>query len=280
MRKQADLLFHAVSLAALVIALVALAVLVFDIVADGGSRLSWQFLTNIASRHPEEAGVYHALMGSIWVILLTGALALPIGVAAAVYLEEYGTRSRLARFIELNIANLAAVPSIIYGLLGLGLFVRFLGMGQSVMAGASTLALLALPVVILSTREALRTVPSTIREGSYALGATKWQTIWNQVLPMALPGILTGLILSLSRAIGETAPLIAIGALTYIPFAPDGIWSKFTVLPIQIFNWVSRPQPEFKVNAAAGILVLLVLLVSMNAVAIVVRDRFQRRGRA
>ena len=280
MRKQADLLFHAVSLAALVIALVALAVLVFDIVADGGSRLNWQFLTNIASRHPEEAGVYHALMGSIWVILLTGALALPIGVAAAVYLEEYGTRSRLARFIELNIANLAAVPSIIYGLLGLGLFVRFLGMGQSVMAGASTLALLALPVVILSTREALRTVPSTIREGSYALGATKWQTIWNQVLPMALPGILTGLILSLSRAIGETAPLIAIGALTYIPFAPDGIWSKFTVLPIQIFNWVSRPQPEFKVNAAAGILVLLVLLVSMNAVAIVVRDRFQRRGRA
>ena len=280
MRKQADLLFHAVSLATLVIALVALAVLVFDIVADGGSRLNWQFLTNIASRHPEEAGVYHALMGSIWVILLTGALALPIGVAAAVYLEEYGTRSRLARFIELNIANLAAVPSIIYGLLGLGLFVRFLGMGQSVMAGASTLALLALPVVILSTREALRTVPSTIREGSYALGATKWQTIWNQVLPMALPGILTGLILSLSRAIGETAPLIAIGALTYIPFAPDGIWSKFTVLPIQIFNWVSRPQPEFKVNAAAGILVLLVLLVSMNAVAIVVRDRFQRRGRA
>ena len=280
MRKQADLLFHAVSLATLVIALAALAVLVFDIVADGGSRLNWQFLTNIASRRPEEAGVYHALMGSIWVILLTGALALPIGVAAAVYLEEYGTRSRLARFIELNISNLAAVPSIIYGLLGLGLFVRFLGMGQSVMAGASTLALLALPVVILSTREALRTVPSTIREGSYALGATKWQTIWNQVLPMALPGILTGLILSLSRAIGETAPLIAIGALTYIPFAPDGIWSKFTVLPIQIFNWVSRPQPEFKVNAAAGILVLLVLLVSMNAVAIVVRDRFQRRGRA
>jgi phosphate transport system permease protein len=223
--------------------------------------------------------VYHALMGSIWVILLTAALALPIGVAAAIYLEEYGTRSRLARFIELNIANLAAVPSIIYGLLGLGLFVRFMAMGQSVMAGASTLALLALPVVILSTREALRTVPSTIREGSYALGATKWQTIWNQVLPMALPGILTGLILALSRAIGETAPLITIGALTYIPFAPDGIWSKFTVLPIQVFNWVSRPQPEFKVNAAAGILVLLVLLLSMNAVAVVVRDRFQRRGR-
>lgn len=279
MRKHADLIFQVVSLGALLVALAALAALVFDIVSDGAGRLSFSFLANIASRKPEEAGVYHALMGSIWVIALTGALALPIGVAAAIYLEEYGSRSRTARFIELNISNLAAVPSIIYGLLGLGLFVRLMGMGQSVMAGAATLALLALPVVIMSTREALRTVPSSIREGSYALGATKWQTIWNQVLPMALPGVLTGLILALSRAIGETAPLITIGALTYIPFAPDGIWSKFTVLPIQVFNWVSRPQPEFKANAAAGILVLMVLLLSMNAVAIIVRDRQQRRGR-
>lgn len=280
MTRQADRLFQMVSLAALVIALGALAVLVYDILSDGASRVDWQFLTSIASRRPEEAGVYHALMGTVWVIVLTGAIALPIGVGAAVYLEEYGSRSRTARFIELNIANLAAVPSIIYGLLGLGLFVRFLAMGQSVLAGASTLALLALPVVILSTREALRTVPGTIREGSYALGATKWQTIWYQVLPISLPGILTGLILSLSRAIGETAPLITIGALTYIPFAPDGIWSKFTVLPIQVFNWVSRPQPEFKVNAAAGILVLMVLLLAMNTVAAIVRDRFQRQGRA
>ena len=279
MRKHADLIFQLVSLSALVIALAALAALVFDIISDGAGRLSFQFLTNIASRKPEEAGVYHALMGSIWVIALTGALALPIGVAAAIFLEEYGSRSRMARFIELNISNLAAVPSIIYGLLGLGLFVRLMGMGQSVLAGAATLALLALPVVILSTREALRTVPNSIREGSYALGATKWQTIWHQVLPMALPGVLTGLILALSRAVGETAPLITIGALTYIPFAPDGIWSKFTVLPIQVFNWVSRPQPEFKANAAAGILVLMVLLLSMNAIAIVVRDRQQRRGR-
>ncbi len=279
MRKHADLAFQLVSLGTLVVALAALAALVFDIISDGASRLSFQFLTNIASRNAEQAGVYHALMGSIWVIGLTGALALPTGVAAAIYLEEYGTRSRAARFIELNISNLAAVPSIIYGLLGLGLFVRLMNMGQSVMAGAMTLALLALPVVIMSTREALRTVPSSIREGSYALGATKWQTIWNQVLPMALPGVLTGLILALSRAIGETAPLITIGALTYIPFAPDGVWSKFTVLPIQVFNWVSRPQPEFKANAAAAILVLMVLLLSMNAIAIVVRDRQQRRGR-
>jgi len=280
MRKHADLLFQIVSLAALIVALAALGALVFDIFRDGASRLSWSFIVNIASRNAEEAGVYHALMGSIWVIALTAVMALPVGVAAAIYLEEYGTRSRIARFIELNIANLAAVPSIIYGLLGLGLFVRLMGMGQSVMAGASTLALLALPVVILSTREALRTVPSSIREGSYALGATKWQTIWHQVLPMAMPGVLTGLILALSRAIGETAPLITIGALTYIPFAPDSVWSKFTVLPIQVFNWVSRPQADFKANAAAGILVLLALLLSMNAIAIIVRDRQQRQGRA
>ena len=280
MRKHADLLFAIVSASTLVIALTALGALVYDIVRDGGSRLSWSFLVNIASRNADQAGVYHALMGSIWVIALTGIIALPTGVAAAIFLEEYGSRSRMARFIELNIANLAAVPSIIYGLLGLGLFVRWMGMGQSVLAGATTLALLALPVVILSTREALRTVPNSIREGSYALGATKWQTIWNQVLPMALPGVLTGLILALSRAIGETAPLITIGALTYIPFAPDSIWSKFTVLPIQVFNWVSRPQTEFKENAAAAILVLLALLLSMNAIAIFVRDRYQRRGRA
>jgi phosphate transport system permease protein len=275
-----DRLFELVALFVLLLALAALAVLVYDIISDGAGRLNWQFLTSLASRRASSAGIYHALAGSIFVIALTGLLALPIGVASAIYLEEYGTRSRIARLIEINISNLAAVPSIIYGLLGLGLFVRALAMERSVLAGAATLALLALPVVILSTREALRTVPSTIREGSYALGATKWQTIWYQVLPMAMPGILTGLILSLSRAIGETAPLITIGALTYVPFAPDGIWSAFTVLPIQIFNWVSRPQADFQVNAAAGIIVLLVLLLVMNATAIVLRDRFQRKLRS
>jgi phosphate transport system permease protein len=279
-RHRADLAFRIVALSTLVFALVTLAALVFDVVSDGIGRLDLQFLTSLASRKPEQAGIYHALAGSIWVIVLTAALAMPLGVASAVYLEEYGTRSRTARFIEINIANLAAVPSIIYGLLGLGVFVRVMGMGRSVMAGACTLALLALPVVILATREALRTVPSTIREGSYALGATKWQTIWHQVLPMAMPGILTGLILSLSRAIGETAPLITIGALTYIPFAPDGIWSPFTVLPIQVFNWVSRPQVAFKDNAAAGILVLMAMLLAMNAIAVFLRDRLQRQGRS
>jgi phosphate transport system permease protein len=275
-----DRLFEVVALLVLLLALAALAALIYDILSGGLGRLNWQFMTNVASRRAQSAGIYHAFAGSIWVILVTAALALPIGVAAAVYLEEYGSRSRLARLIEINISNLAAVPSIIYGLLGLGLFVRALGMDRSVMAGASTLALLALPVVILSTREALRTVPSSIREGSYALGATQWQTIWHQVLPMSMPGILTGLILALSRAIGETAPLITIGALTYVPFAPDSIWSPFTVMPIQIFNWVSRPQADFHDNAAAGIIVLLGLLLLMNAIAIVLRDRYQRQGRA
>jgi phosphate transport system permease protein len=276
-RRIADTAFEGLALAVLCVALGALAVLMADVWSDGASRLSWEFLSSFPSRHPEEAGIRHALAGSIFVIALTGALAVPIGVAAAIYLEEYGTRSVTARIIEINITNLAAVPSIIYGLLGLGLFVRAMGMGRSVMAGASTLALLVLPVVILTTREALRAVPKSIREGSYALGATKWQTIWHQVLPVALPGMLTGTILALSRAIGETAPLITIGALTFVAFAPDGIWSPFTVLPIQIFNWVSRPQVEFRTNAAAAILVLLALLLTMNGAAIWLRDRYQKR---
>ena len=250
--------------------------LLYDVFSDGWGRLNWQFLTSIPSRRPAEAGIYSALIGTLWLIGLTTIMALPVGVAAAIYLEEYGNGNWLARIIEINIANLAGVPSIIYGLLGLGLFVRTLGFGRSVLAGAATMALLVLPIVILSTREALRTVPKSMREGSYALGATKWQTIWHQVLPSALPGLFTGLILALSRAIGETAPLITIGALTYVPFAPDSIWSPFTVLPIQIFNWLSRPQVAFAENAAAGIIVLLVLLLAMNSIAIVLRDRLQR----
>ena len=258
------------------LALIALGALIYDVARDGVGRLSWQFLTSYPSRRAGEAGILAALAGSMFVILLTAVIAIPLGVSAAIYLEEYGGRGRVSRLIEINIANLAGVPSIIYGLLGLGLFVRVMGMGRSVLAGASTLALLVLPVVILATREALRAVPGTLREASYALGATKWQTVWHQVLPAAMPGVLTGLILALSRAIGETAPLITIGALTYVPFAPDSIWSPFTVLPIQIFNWVSRPQAAFAENAAAGIVVLLGLLLAMNAVAIVLRDRFQQ----
>lgn len=271
-----DLLLQSMAILVLLLALASLAALIVDVVSDGWGRLDWSFLTSFPSRRASEAGIYPALVGTLWVITLTACLAVPTGVAAAIYLEEYGTGGRLARLIEVNISNLAGVPSIIYGLLGLGLFVRMAGLGRSVLAGAATLALLVLPVVILSTREALRTVPPSIREASLALGATKWQTIWHQVLPIAMPGVLTGLILALSRAIGETAPLITIGALTYVPFAPDSVWSPFTVLPIQIFNWLSRPQEAFAQNASAGILVLLLVLLTMNAVAIVLRDRYQR----
>lgn len=277
-RQLADWLLQAAGLSVTLLGLAVLGALLVDVAMDGLGRVSWQFLTSFPSRRPEEAGIYAALVGTIYVIMLTALIAVPIGVGAAIYLEEYGARGRLSRIIEINIANLAGVPSIIYGLLGLALFVRALGFGRSVIAGAATLALLVLPVVILSTREALRAVPPSLREGSYALGATKWQTIWYQVLPVALPGTLTGLILALSRAIGETAPLITIGALTYVPFAPDSVWSPFTVLPIQIFNWVSRPQVEFLRNAAAGIIVLLVLLLVMNGLAAWVRDRFRAEG--
>jgi phosphate transport system permease protein len=271
-----DRLLAAFGLLATLLGLIALGALLYDVFRDGVGRLSWEFLTSYPSRRPAEAGIFPALVGSFFVIALTAAIAIPVGVAAAVHLEEYGARGQMSRIIEINIANLAGVPSIIYGLLGLGLFVRVMEMGRSVLAGACTLALLVLPVVILSTREALRAVPFSLREASYALGATKWQTTWHQVLPAALPSILTGLILSLSRAIGETAPLITIGALTYVPFVPEDIWSPFTVLPIQIFNWVSRPQAAFAENAAAGIVVLLGVLLVVNATAIVLRDRLQR----
>ncbi len=275
-RRFGDGLLQSMAILVLLLVLVSLGALIYDVVVDGAGRLSWQFLTSFPSRRAAEAGIYPALIGTVYVISLTTVLALPLGIAAAIYLEEYGTAGWFSRMIEVNIANLAGVPSIIYGLLGLGLFVRTFGFGRSVLAGASTLALLALPIVILSTREALRAVPKSIREASYALGATKLQTIRHQVVPSALPGMLTGLILAISRTIGETAPLITIGALTYVPFAPDGIWSPFTVLPIQIFNWLSRPQAAFAGNASAGIIVLLLVLIAMNAVAIVVRDRFQR----
>jgi phosphate transport system permease protein len=278
-RRLADLLLQGMGVAALALGLGALVALVGDVLIDGAARLSWQFLTSYPSRRAASAGILPALVGSLNIIGLTILLSVPMGVAAAVYLEEYGGRNRLARVIEVNIANLAGVPSIIYGLLGLGLFVRAAGFGQSVLAGAATLAILVLPTIILATREALRTVPPSLREASYALGATKWQTVWSVVLPVAVPGILTGMILSVSRAIGETAPLITIGALTYVPFVPDSVWSPFTVLPIQIFNWVSRPQADFATNAAAAIVVLLVLLLTLNGLAIWLRDRYRRQPR-
>lgn len=273
-----DRLLQWAGLTVLAVALGALLVLLWAVVRDGAPQLSWRFVTGYPSRRPELAGLWPALIGTLWLLVLTAVIALPLGVGAAVYLEEYARRTWLSRLIEINIANLAGVPSIIYGLLGLGLFVRTLHMDRSVLAGASTLALLVLPMIILTTREALRAVPTSVREASLALGATRGQTIWHQVLPQALPGLLTGVILALSRAIGETAPLVTLGALTYVPFVPNSVWSPFTALPIQIFAWISRPQPGFRVTAAAGIVVMLVVLVSMNAVAVWLRDRARRRS--
>ena len=263
--------------AAAAVGVVTLAVLLLDVLADGLGRLTPQFLASYPSRHPEEAGIKAALWGSVWMIALTAVMAFPLGVGAAIYLEEYASDTWINRLIEVNIANLAGVPSIVYGLLGLELFVRALAFGRSVLAGAATMALLVLPIIIIASREAIRAVPPSIREASYALGATRWQTTRHHVLPSAFAGILTGTILALSRAIGETAPLIMIGALTFIAFVPDDALDPFTALPIQIFNWVSRPQPGFHVNAAAGILVLLVVLLAMNATAIVLRNKYQRR---
>ncbi len=270
-------IFLSLSFLALIVVLLSLIVLIIDVIADGHSRLSLQFLTGFPSRKPEEAGILVPLVGSIYMIILTGLFALPLGVGAAIYLEAYAPKNWFSSLVELNIANLAAVPSIIYGLLGLELFVRMMGLGRSLIAGALTMALLLQPVIIIVSREAIRSIPTSIWEASFALGATRWQTIRNQILPLAMPGIMTGTILSFSRAIGETAPLITMGALTYIAFLPDGIFSPFTVLPIQIFNWVSRPQKGFMVNAAAGIIILLIILILLNSLAVWLRNKFQRR---
>ena len=234
-------------------------------------------LTSFASRFPERAGVKAALAGSVWLLGLTALLAFPVSVAAAIYLEEYAPRTWVTRMIQLNIANLAGVPSIVYGILGLTVFVRTLGLGRSIISGALTLSVLILPVIIIASREAIRAVPSSIKEAAYGLGATRWQVVSTQVLPMAMPGILTGTILALSRAVGETAPLILVGAVGFIAFTPKGLGDPFTVLPLQIYNWISRPQAEFHELAAAGILVLLVLLLTMNAAAILLRNRYQTR---
>ena len=277
-RKARGRLFEIVSLLATFVAIVVLLLLLADIFNRGLGALSWDFLNSFPSRFPEQAGIKSALWGSIWLLALTALFSFPIGVSAAIYLNEFASRGRLTTIIQTNISNLAGVPSIIYGLLGLELFVRTLQLERSLIAGALTMSLLVLPIIIVAAQEALRAVPDSIREGSYALGATKVETIWHHVVPLALPGILTGNILALSRAIGETAPLITIGALTFVAFLPDSLSSPFTALPIQVFNWVSRPQAAFHDRAAAAIIVLLVLLLAMNAGAIFLRNRYQKRA--
>ena len=269
--------FIGICLAATVLPVLLLVVLMGDVIATGAPRLGWDFLTSYPSRKPELAGILPGLVGSVYMVTLTAAFSLPVGVGAALYLEEYAGRSRFATLIEVNIANLAGVPSIIYGLLGLEIFARTLGLGRSLLAGSFTMALLVLPIVILASREALRAVPLSMREAGFALGGTRWQVTRRIVLPMAAPGILTGAILSVSRAIGEAAPLIVLGALTYVDFLPTSPSSPFTVLPIQIFNWVSRPQAGFVVDAAAGIIVLMIMLLVLNGTAIVLRNRYEHR---
>jgi phosphate transport system permease protein len=264
-------------IASLLLGLFGLALLLFDIFSDGLAWLSWSFLTNYPSRHPEQAGIKSAVFGSIWVVGFTALISVPLGVGAAIYLEEYAKPGRLVSFIRASIANLAGVPSIVYGLLGLGLFVDMMKMGRSILAGALTLSLLVLPIVIISAREAIYSVPRSYRLAAFALGATRWQVVRHVILPISLPGILTGTILAVSRAIGEAAPMIAIAALAFVPFVPTSPLDRFTVLPIQIFNWISRPQKEFHSLAAAGIIVLLLLLIGMNAIAIYIRNRYQRR---
>ena len=276
-RKWMGRAFHGLCLLSVCIALGMLAVLLIYLLQQGVAGIDWSFLTSFPSRHPDKAGIKPAMLGSIYVVLVAGVVSFTLGVATALFLEEYATRSKFAKIAKINIANLAGVPSIVYGILGLQIFVHSMHLGNSVLAGGFTLALLVLPIVIVAASEAVRAVPPSLREGSYALGATRWQVIWRMVIPQAFPGILTGVILAVSRAIGETAPLIAMGALTFVPFTPDSPLSRFTVLPIQIFNWTSRPQEGFRETAAAGIIVLLVILLVMNAGAVILRNRFQNK---
>lgn len=269
-------IFKIISMFATITAIAFLAALLIDIIIDGIQRINWQFISSFPSRKPERAGILSAMVGTIWVMGFTALFSFPIGLGSGIYLEEYAKKSWYTKLIEINIANLAGVPSIIYGLLGLGIFVRTFGFERSILSGSLTLTLLILPIIITTTRESLKAVPSSLRDASYALGSTQWQAIYNQVLPVAMPGILTGTILALSRAIGETAPLVAIGALTYIAFLPHSVLDPFTVLPIQTFNWISRPQHGFATNAAAAIIIILLITIIMNSAAVYLRRKFQK----
>src|SRR5688572_26259464 len=275
--KLTDNVFKYTALAFTVFALSVLVILLVDIFSKGLARINWDFFRNLPSRHANRSGIMTAMAGMLSLLFFTIIIALPIGILAGVYLQEYGKRNRFAKFVEINIANLAGVPSVIYGILGLTLFVRILKLGNSLIAGALTLALLIMPIIIVATREAIKAVPNSLREASYGMGATKWQTTSKVVIPSALGGILTGIILAISRAIGETAPLLVIGALVYVPFIPEGPNDQFTTLPIQIFNWTSRPQADFIINAAAGIIILLMITFLLNGIAIYIRNKWYKK---
>lgn len=276
-RKRLDLIFKWIFFSANLVGLLVLLVLAVKIVLDSWGWLDVQFITSFPSRFPEKAGILPAIYGTVYLMIITALFAIPTGIAAAIFLEEYAKKSKFLSLIQINIYNLAGIPSIVYGILGLTVFVRWLNLGRSLLAGGLTMGLLVLPVVIVTAQEAIRAVPESLRHAAYALGATKWQTVRYVVLPSALPGMLTGMILALSRAIGETAPLIPIGALTFIRTIPRSPLDLFTVLPIQIYNWTSRPQDDFRAIAAAGIVVLLAVLICMNSAAIFLRNKYQGR---
>jgi phosphate transport system permease protein len=269
-------LFSWACLSATLISVLLLFLLLASIVWEGRVRFNLELFTRMPSEFPARAGIKLAMVGSLWLITLTALVAVPVGVATAIYLEEYAKATRVRSLIQLNISNLAGVPSVVYGILGLGLFVRALALDRSVLAGALTLTLVVLPIIILAAQEALRSVPNSIRHASYALGATRWQTVWRQVLPAATPAIMTGVILALSRAIGEAAPLLVVGAVGTATFLPSSLSDEFSALPIQIYNWASRPQQEFHDVAGSAIIVLMVMLICMNAIAVYVRYRFAR----
>ena len=269
--------FKVIFFAATLFALLALGVLFYRIVTQGFGYLSPEFFMNFGSRFPEKAGINAALIGSLWMMAVVAPVSLIFGVGSAIYLEEYAKKSKINDFIRMNIANLAGVPSVVFGLLGLTIFVRALALGNSILAAGYTMSLLILPVIIVASQEAIRAVPKHLREASYGMGATKWQTIVKIVLPSAIPGILTGGILALSRAIGETAPLVVIGIPVIIQFLPENLLSQFTAMPMQIFDWAKRPQEEFQYVASAGIIVLMILLLLMNSIAVFIRNKFQKR---
>lgn len=270
-------LFKGLFIFATSLALLALVILLYRIVTQGVGYLSWDFLTNFASRFPEKAGIKAALVGSVWLMLVVAPTSIIFGVGSAVYLEEYAKKSKLTTFIQTNISNLAGVPSVVFGLLGLTIFVRALSLGNSILAAGFTMSLLILPVIIVASQEAIRSVPQELRDASYGMGATKWQTIVRIILPAAIPGVLTGSILALSRAIGETAPLIVIGVPVIIQFLPNSVMDTFTALPMQIYDWSSRPQQEFQMVAAAGIIVLMTFLIVMNSIAVAIRNKYDKR---
>jgi len=276
-RRMKNQFFKSIFFVSAITGLAVLGILLFRVFSQGLPHLDWQFLQSLPSRKPELAGVKTALIGTIWLMGVVAPVSLLLGVGTAIYLEEYAKQNRFTRFIQVNISNLAGVPSIVFGLLGLAIFVRAFALGTSILAAGLTLSLMVLPIIIVSSQEAIRAVPRDLREASYGMGATKWQTIARAVLPSALPGILTGGILALSRAIGETAPLVVLGLPLFLAFLPKTIFDTFTVLPMQIYNWTSRPQAEFHAIAAAGIIVLLILLITMNSIAVFIRDKFQRR---